>query len=257
MLRTFIFLNSDTDEELRLPVTPEGFAVETGRSVLTLDMADGSQANLPGAETLFSRDLSFWLPARPAAYASASWRTPYAIVATLENWIRDGNVVRYIISGTPVDVPVLLSNLRFAEEDGTNDVYCTLTMKKYRYLQAASVVSGEDENLEREDDQDAAGSGDISYVVQEGDCLWTICERFYGDGTRCYWLAAYNDLNNVNLVTPGQVILIPDRATLDTVRPRTPAKQPDPPLSVEQIKADARAWKSKHPSKNTTTTLEA
>ena len=44
------------------------------------------------------------------------------------------------------------------------------------------------------------------YVVQEGDTLWDICVRFYGDGTKYAEVATKNGIVNPDLIYPGQVI---------------------------------------------------
>jgi nucleoid-associated protein YgaU len=50
------------------------------------------------------------------------------------------------------------------------------------------------------------------YVVQSGDSLWAIAQRFYGDGNR--WPSIYNVNRSVvgdnpDLIFPGQVFYIP------------------------------------------------
>jgi nucleoid-associated protein YgaU len=49
------------------------------------------------------------------------------------------------------------------------------------------------------------------YIVQCGDCLWTIAQRFLGDGNK--WPMIYNMNKNVigsnpNLIRPGQALMI-------------------------------------------------
>ena len=138
-IRNVIFRNMDTGEELAMPVAPSAYAVETGRRVETVDMAAAGQINLPGLETLFNVNQEFLLPARPAPYVTGGWQEPSEIVEKLEKWSHDANVLRYIVTGTAVNVPVLIENVHQREQDGTNDIYLTLTMKKYRYLAAERV----------------------------------------------------------------------------------------------------------------------
>ena len=54
------------------------------------------------------------------------------------------------------------------------------------------------------------------YTVVRGDCLSAICRRFYGDGTAAVYrpLAAYNNIQNPDLIFPGQVIRLPSRQAL-------------------------------------------
>ncbi len=42
------------------------------------------------------------------------------------------------------------------------------------------------------------------YTVQEGDCLWTIAQAHYGDGSRSYEIAAHNKIADPDFIYPGQ-----------------------------------------------------
>lgn len=227
MIRNVIFRNMDTGEELTMPVAPSAYAVETGRRVETIDMAAAGQVNLPGLETLFNENQEFLLPARSAPYVTGGWREPKEIAGKLEKWSLDHNVLRYIVTGTAVNVPVLLENVLQREQDGTNDIYLSLTIKKYRYLSAERVEAQKPatDNDPRPDDGEAAPSG-TTYTVAAGDCLWTICQKFYGDGSLCYKLATYNGIPNSYLIHPGDVLQIPERAVLDGTAPTLPPASP-------------------------------
>ena len=50
-----------------------------------------------------------------------------------------------------------------------------------------------------------------SYTVVAGDCLWTICQRIYGTGTKWgeLWAANADIIENPRLIFPGQVLQIP------------------------------------------------
>jgi hypothetical protein len=50
-----------------------------------------------------------------------------------------------------------------------------------------------------------------SYTVVAGDCLWTICQRIYGTGTKWgeLWAANASIIENPRLIFPGQVLQIP------------------------------------------------
>jgi len=41
------------------------------------------------------------------------------------------------------------------------------------------------------------------YTVQKGDCLWTIAQQLYGDGSRCFELARLNNLSVNSVLQVG------------------------------------------------------
>ncbi|GGK49427.1 LysM peptidoglycan-binding domain-containing protein [Nocardia camponoti] len=48
-----------------------------------------------------------------------------------------------------------------------------------------------------------------TYVVEDGDTLWAISERFYGDGSRYQEIASASGIDNPDLINAGQVLTIP------------------------------------------------
>ncbi len=59
-----------------------------------------------------------------------------------------------------------------------------------------------------------------TYVVEEGDGLWTVAESVYGDGSRWQDIAAANKLNSPYILEAGQKLLIPQsEASLPSVSP--------------------------------------
>ena len=213
MLRQTIFLNYSTDEELRMPVMPEDYKFSSGRQINNVDMAQTGEVNVVGLKTLLNQSLEFWLPAEKHPAASY-WQEPFGIVETLAAWCQAGDVVGYIVTGTPVNVPIVIENVEYGEADGTNDVYLTLTVKEYRFLSAEETQSSGNEA--RSDANPAEGSEMQSYVIKSGDTLWAIADKFYGDGSLAYKLAGYNNIANANLIYAGNVLKIPNKAELSS-----------------------------------------
>lgn len=209
MERTIILKNTDTGQTLTLPVTPSSYPMAAGRAVERLDMAQTGQIALPGLQTLFTGQLEFFLPAQRYPFMTAGAVTdPQYYIDLLTSWSRDANVCRYIVTGTAVNIPVLLGPLDYGEGDGTNDVTCKLPLYEYRYLEEAKVEQVT-QNAGRPVDADSQPQTADSYTVAAGDSLWAICKRFYGDGSLAYKLATANSIANPNLIYPGQVLTLP------------------------------------------------
>lgn len=214
MERVIILKNTDTGQVLTLPVTPSSYPMEAGRAVERLDMAQTGQIALPGLRSLFSGQLEFELPAVSRPYMTAGAAAdPSHYIGQLTAWSRDANVCRYMVTGTSVNIPVLLGPLEYGESDGTNDVQCKLPLYEYRYLEEARVEQVT-QNAGRQTDSDSQPQNADSYTVVKGDSLWAICKKFYGDGSLAYKLATANGIKNPNLIYPGQVLTLPDKGTL-------------------------------------------
>lgn len=208
-----IFRNTRTNEELVMPVTPSGFQLTAGRLVESLDMAQTGQVNLPGLPALFNEQIEFLLPSEARNYTAPGYSgEPYAIVDKLSQWSSDGDVLRFIVTETPVNVPVLLPPVQYREEGGAGDVTVTLTLREYRYLNVE--ITGKMTTGNSGRSVEAAKKADTVYVVAKGDTLWGIARKYYGDGSLCYKLASRNGIKNANLIYPGQKITIPDKSLL-------------------------------------------
>jgi len=48
----------------------------------------------------------------------------------------------------------------------------------------------------------------VSYVVQKGDTLWHIAERFTGNPFDYHTIAKESEIQNPDLIYPGQTLLI-------------------------------------------------
>lgn len=209
-----IFRNIKENSELLMPVTPPSFYVEEGRQIEGIDMSDIGQVHLPGLRKLFNERMEFLLPSSARNYTAGGWTgEPYAVVDRLTEWSNSGDVLRFIVTDTPVNYPVLLGPVRHGQKDGTGDVYVTLELRRYRELAEESTEINQDTgNKGRTAHQEK--KEESSYTVEKGDTLWGICRRTYGDGSLAWKLAEANGIKNANLIFPGQALKLPDRGSL-------------------------------------------
>ena len=120
---------------------------------------------------------------------------------------------RFIVSETPVNLAVLLSEVRYGEQDGTGDVYADLTLSEYRETGAVQIQAG-GQTSSRPSESGGLQKTPQSYTVVKGATMWAIARKFYGDAALCWKLAAYNGIANANLIYPGQILKIPDKGAL-------------------------------------------
>jgi len=209
----FIFRDIAANSELVLPVTPESFEVSRGIRIETVNIHTLGDVALAGYGTLPNFKVDCLFPAHdyPFNQPEANTADPYSYVQRLKDWCDKRTVLRFIISDTMVNEPVLLEEIAYGERDGTGDVYATINMRKYRQL--AAVRTEKTGNKARAAEVTSAPATD-SYTVVSGDTLYAIARKFYGDASLCSALAVFNGIKNANLIYTGQIIRLPDKTLL-------------------------------------------
>lgn len=211
MRRKMIF-KTDEGEEVTLPVTPKSYSIRSGMSVQVIDVYELGPYPVPTYPTREPVQLECFLPASNRPYC-VQYTEQAVLLAWFEKKIAEKAKLRFIVSGTAVNLPVRLTEAVYGEQDGTNDLYLTLTLQPYVTL-AAPQVQAAASNTDAARERTPQKSTATTYTVKSGDTLWGIARRFYGDGMLYAKLAAYNGIKNPNLILVGQVLKIPDAATL-------------------------------------------
>lgn len=198
-----------------MPVTPPSFEIQESRNMETVNIYSLGDVALLGTNTYSTIKMEFLLPAQKYPFVLIDQIVdPYAYVSTFRRFRDDGTVMRLIISGTTVNIPVRVQEMTYKEQDGTNDLYMTLTLCEYKELAAVKVEStkaGADNAARAVETQ--PGTPD-TYKIVSGDTLWSICRRFYNDSGLASKLATYNGIKNPNLIYAGSTLRLPDKAKL-------------------------------------------
>ena len=216
MKRYIVFLDPASGVSMMLPVTPAGYEWACRAAVETVAVDQLGDLNLFGGTRMASATLrDCLLPAQEYPFLSpGEWDEPWRYVEKLEKWIASGTPVRYIVSGTPLNAEVLIEEVSYREQDGTNDLYADITIRQYRRPETPVLPAKASASAALTRDSATGAAESKTYTVARGDTMWGISRRFYGDGTLAWRLAAFNQIANANLIHPGQVLDIPPKSSL-------------------------------------------
>lgn len=132
--RRLFVIHSDTDS-LILPVTPWKYGVTTGQINKTYDIIDFGEALIFGNAKLAKLKFEAWFPAITHKYPYiTNVIEPSVCVEKFVNLKEGKNPVRIIITGSPINAAVAVSEFDYREKDGTGDIYANVTMVEYRDL---------------------------------------------------------------------------------------------------------------------------
>lgn len=225
MLRIMSFVDPAASRELVLPVTPSQYFWRHPAKLETVRLDQLGEATLYGGYAMGDCTLrDVLLPAQAYPFLVPGARAaPYEYLETLETWCDQGARLQWMVSGTPVNAAVLIEEITQGERDGTNDVYITIVMRQWQKLETPVLALSGGGAASPRDSQTGAASTK-TYTVQVGDCLWTLAEKYYGDGTQYKRLAAANPaITNPDLIYPGQVLTIPPAGGLPAANADSPS----------------------------------
>lgn len=174
------------NEEIEFPVLPETFSVSAEGKNETKEVLELGEIYLLKKKGL--REISFdsHFPAHPAPYVSGGISDPSRLVRQIEAFREEENPGRFLLVGNDLNVnmQVGIDSFDYEEHGGeVGDIYYSIKLKEWKdysprkltltpYIVVEEVRSGSPE-----------GAGEFHTVVK-GDCLWSIAQKLYGDGSR-------------------------------------------------------------------------
>lgn len=213
MLRIMSFVDESAGKELVLPVTPAKYLWRHPNRIETVRLDQLGDINLPGGGRMGECTLEdVLLPAQLSSYCVPGARAdPWGYLYDLETWSDRGTKLRWIVSGTGINAPVLIEEVTQGERDGTNDLYVSIALRQWKKVEApVNTITRKAGSALAPRESKTGANAVRTYTVVKGDCLWKIAKKFYGNGSEYKRLAAANpQIKNPNLIYPGQVLTIP------------------------------------------------
>jgi nucleoid-associated protein YgaU len=194
-------------ESLQLPVPPADFTIKKGTAISVVNVNDFGELALIGKEKLSSIEIATFFPAQ--FYPFCQYRdfpNPYECVKMIESWRKSGKPLRLIITETDVNLACCIESFTYGEQDGTRDVYFTLSLKEYRFIDQMQVATNSLSLTYMTANRQTEKQTPKTYTVKSGDTLWGIAKKLFGDGSKYTQIASKNTIKDVNLIYPGQVL---------------------------------------------------
>jgi len=218
-----VFFDKD-DITYRLPTNPEEIEVSSTQAIEKYEILKLGQIAVPMHVELKEYSFECEFPHNPLHYVETSERYKDAdfYLRLFEQWRQRKVPVRFIASNgisDDINTLVLIEELTITEKAGEEgDKYVSFKLVEYReYGKKLYVVTTSSQSAKvastkvQTSTSNASPKSTGSYVVQQGDTLWAIAKKYYGDGSKYtkIYEANKNIIKNPNLIYPGQKLVIP------------------------------------------------
>lgn len=195
-------------EKLQLPVPPAEFELSQGNVNTVVNVYNIGEVNLIGKSKLATITISTFFPAQEYSFCQyTGFPQPYKCVNMIENWRKSGRPIRLVITETPINLACAIENFNYKEQDGTGDVYFTLELKEYRFLNIQQIIQQNGYTMPATTRGVTQTMPNV-YIVKAGDTLWAIAKRLTGNGANYKTIASKNGIKDPNKIYPGQKLVI-------------------------------------------------
>lgn len=212
-----ITLEDPSGTKLHFPVNPTEINIRRDKSFETVMIISGGELDVPQGVKVKEISFSSYFPANDSddemPYRYKPLPDPQVAMNQLNTWMENKQPLRLILTGTAVNVLVMLSAHNSSFKGGEpGDVYFDLTFRTWRDYKIRTLAARENSSV-------AAGSArpDIKpvpslYTVKSGDTLWGIAKLLLGSGNRWRDIYTANQAKigpNPDRILPGQELVMP------------------------------------------------
>lgn len=186
------------EEQLRLPVTPSSFQLTEKHNNTVLNITNLGEINMIGKKGLASMSLTSFFPYKPYYFCTyTDFPKPYECIKMLKKWKDSGKPIRLIITNTPINYAMTIEGLTYGEQDGTRDVYFTLELREYVFVQQTKpiqVTTSNGTKLTVPSTKRESKPIPKEYKVQKDDTIYTVAKKTTGSMSNSKAIARTNKI---------------------------------------------------------------
>ena len=216
-------------DKVLLPVPPSKMTTKISNKNKTVTLINDGEVSILKSQGLTEISFDLLLPNVEypfADYKSGKFKNAKYFLDKFEKLKSNKTAFQFIVSRElPKGKDLFSTNITVSLEDYSIiedakegfDVTASIKLKQYKLFStkvvqlqttiAASSSSGVIFIPAKEETPPKVNTSTIPpYTVKSGDCLWNICKRYLGDGSKYWSIAELNNIKNPHLIYAGQVI---------------------------------------------------
>jgi len=130
------WLKKSDNEKLQLPVPPSKYSITESVNSSTVNVLGLGEISFIGSAKLFAIPaIESFFPNQNYSFCQyTGFPSPQECVDLLSKWMSEGSVIRYIVTGTKLNIQCTIDSFQYGEEDGSGNITFTLQLKEYRKI---------------------------------------------------------------------------------------------------------------------------
>ena len=233
-----VYLKDANNNVFRFPIVPPTINIQDYAIMNDSNITAVGDIVVFGGKGLRTTEISSFFPNPERKYSFVNYSDypkQYECVSKIKKWMDKGEKLRFIVTDTEINFLVKITNFEYSEQDGTRDVYYSLSLKEYREIKIPGLkdntkeISSKVDNTTRKDTptkKSATATNTMfdkktnttstqkTYTVKKGDTLWDIAQKSYGKGSDYTKIqkantTKYPSLKKNTIIQPGWKLIIP------------------------------------------------
>lgn len=212
---------NEGEEGFMLPVLPEKIEINEGGNNKTCDVINLGEVNMINLPKLTEIAFESFFPKYAGPYVSSDQLfEPSFYISKIREWREKKQKIRFIfVGGLEINDLFTIENFKHSEEGGeVGEIYYSIELKRYKNYAAkkVTIVQSADSVLEpgvavvkNNAPPRIALPTSKTHTVVFGDTFFYLAKRYLGNGNRYMQIAKLNNISNLDLIKPGQILKIP------------------------------------------------
>ena len=200
----------------RFPILPAEITVENSAIINRVNIVNKGEVPVFGGVNLASIQINSFFPATEYDFCKyTGFPSPYECVKIMEDWRKKGQDIRFIVTGTDINIPVIIESFSYGEVAGSRDVEYSLNLKEHKSVTIQQVATTSKPNNGNTNTRPSnPPATPKTHKVVKGDCLWDIAQKYLGKCSRypeikkANW-DKYPSLKQNNIIYTYMTLVIP------------------------------------------------
>lgn len=208
------------------PIAPSSLQLKIGNKNKTMTLINEGEVNVLKQAGLTEISFNLLLPnvKYPFAIYKSGFQNAKYFLNEIEKLKTNNKPFQFIVTRSlpsgkilfDTNMKVSLENYEIKEDTNQGfDVVVSVKLKQYREYGTKNLISSSNGVYTVENNRPTEDSPEPltnrTHVVKNGDTLWSIAKKYYGNGSKytVIYNANKNKIKNQNSITAGQVLIIP------------------------------------------------